>query len=159
MKLTLVLPGAVDCSLAVTNNSPLCFVILLSFPFCKPFNWGKIQASKCRAVFNYYKCRDSNYLNSQTNRYCTIWRTWAYEHDFLSCSLAMTNNSSVYLLIFLWLYVLLIYLTRTVYTRAFKYRVIFSVIVSRKCGFHELANKSTLYNTMTLRFRLYIIYV
>ena len=71
----------------------------------------------------------------------------------MNCSLAVTN-SSVYLLIFLWSYVLLICLTRTVYTRTFKYRVILSVVVSGKCGFHELANKSTLYNTMNLRFRL-----
>ena len=41
----------------------------------------------------------------------------------------------------------------------FKYRVILSVTFSRKCGFHELANKSTMYNTMNLRFKLYIIYV
>ena len=75
----------------------------------------------------------------------------------MNCALAMTNNSSVYLLIFLWSYVLLIYLIRTVYTRAFKYRVILSVTVSRKCGSHELANKITLYNTMNLWFKLYII--
>ena len=31
VSLTLVLPGAVDCSLAVTNNSPVCLVILLRF--------------------------------------------------------------------------------------------------------------------------------
>ena len=42
---------------------------------------------------------------------------------------------------------------------AFKYRVILSVTLSRKCGFHELANKSTMYNSMNLRFKLYIIYV
>ena len=77
----------------------------------------------------------------------------------MNCSLAVTNNSSVYLFSFLWSYVLLIYLARTVYTRAFKYRVILSVTVSRKCGFHELANKLTLYNTMNLRSKLYIIYV
>ena len=48
---------------------------------------------------------------------------------------------------------------RTVYTDAFNYRVILSVVVSGKCGFLELANKSTLYNTMNLRFKLYIIYI
>ena len=42
---------------------------------------------------------------------------------------------------------------------AFKYRVILSVTLSRKCEFHELVNKSTMYNTMNLRFKLYIIYV
>ena len=42
---------------------------------------------------------------------------------------------------------------------AFKHRVILSVTLSRKCGFHELANKSIMYNTMNLRFKLYIIYV
>ena len=52
----------------------------------------------------------------------------------------------------LWLYDLLICLARTVYTRAFKYTVILSVMVSGECGFLELANKSTLYNTMNLRF-------
>ena len=42
---------------------------------------------------------------------------------------------------------------------AFKYRVILSVTLSRKYGFHELANKLTMYNRMNLRFKLYIIYV
>ena len=53
VRLTLVLPGVVDCSLAVTNNSPVCLLILYYsvFPSCKPFNLAKIQASKCRAVF------------------------------------------------------------------------------------------------------------
>ena len=62
----------------------------------------------------------------------------------MNCSLVMTNNSSVYLLICLWSYDLLICLARTVYTRAFKYRVILSVMVSGKCGLLELANKSTI---------------
>ena len=73
----------------------------------------------------------------------------------MNCSLAMTSNRSVYLLICLWSYDLLICIARTVYTCAFKYRVILSVMVSGKCGFLELANKSTLYNTMNLRLKLH----
>ena len=42
---------------------------------------------------------------------------------------------------------------------AFKYRVILSVPLSRKCGLHELANRLTMCNRMNLRFKLYIIYV
>ena len=77
----------------------------------------------------------------------------------MNCSLVMTNNRSVYLLICLWSYDLLICLARTEYMRAFKYRVILSVMVSGKCGFLQLANKATLYNAMKLRFKLYIIYL
>ena len=33
VRLTLVSLGAVDCSLAGTNNSPMCLVILLRFSF------------------------------------------------------------------------------------------------------------------------------
>ena len=33
VSLTLVSLGAVDCSLVVTNNSPVCLVILLLFSF------------------------------------------------------------------------------------------------------------------------------
>ena len=135
VRLILVLRGVVDCSLAVTNNSPVwrpqgthgesypCIIITVQcvwwyysvLPFCKPFHLDKIQASKYKAVF-YILYRNSNYLNSETNRYCTIWWTWTYDYGLMNCSLAVTNNSSVYLLILPRSYVLLICLARTVYT-------------------------------------------